>query len=306
MSNPNTSISNSKSDKKKEEHKRDLNNYDDALKSYYTLKLTYEYNIRSSKEKIIENGEGKKTESEIRKELKAFVPQCVQCRKSGGTLFAYDKDSKTLIAKCKATSAPCNLDIRLYKGRNKDICDEMDKMEATLRQLKDEFVFYKMQHVHKYYDDEQKFAQKMRNKMDEFDKFKEGTYKSVVEQYLKYTNDKERTEKAQHLKMQIYNLTSSLKSELSEYIDARESDQSNVRSIVAQQYNLLMPDIEKLAETNNEVRYVDIHSQQKKKIEGDGSVTTEINEVVYMYSDNDKRMRVEGDKPSVVSFVGGL
>jgi len=101
------------------------------VKQYYELKQKYQERINNKKIKIRKNNA--LTTKEKRAQYKKIVPKCVNCDKSGGTLF--EEKNGMLKAVC-ASKTPCNLNINIKRVRYDNMRDldiENDKVSENLK-----------------------------------------------------------------------------------------------------------------------------------------------------------------------------
>jgi hypothetical protein len=85
----------------------------EAIDRYYKLKGAYDKKYNNAKKKLTAPGKGLSTR-EIKRKLKNLRIGCVNCKKSGGTIFT--NKSRLLTAKC-GHEEPCALDIQIQKGK---------------------------------------------------------------------------------------------------------------------------------------------------------------------------------------------
>ena len=115
----------------------------DAMKHYYKLKQQYDNILQKQKLKIINNETLSKKEKRDR--FIRIQRKCINCKKSGGTIFTNINDR--LKAICGSTE-PCNLNIELFKSKFTDSREELrlylsdlDKNKTIIIMTKLDFLF---------------------------------------------------------------------------------------------------------------------------------------------------------------------
>ena len=82
-----------------------------AITDYYKLKQKYENKIAIEKKKILENDS--LTSKEKHKKFLQIKKTCINCKKSGGTIFS--NNNNNISAVCGAIN-PCKLNIQINRG----------------------------------------------------------------------------------------------------------------------------------------------------------------------------------------------
>ena len=91
--------------------------YKEAFDAYYSLKRQYDNQVERQKRKIIAN-----TNMSLREKqnaIKNIDVKCINCKKSGGTIFKHD--GKRLSAVCGNVEDPCSLHIDIERGTYSNI-----------------------------------------------------------------------------------------------------------------------------------------------------------------------------------------
>ena len=83
----------------------------DAMNNYYKLKSKYETSKENEIKKYISDNELNKKQKRVK--FSRFKPKCVNCNRTGGTVFS--NKNRLLTAVCKV-SPPCKLNIQIQLG----------------------------------------------------------------------------------------------------------------------------------------------------------------------------------------------
>lgn len=102
----------------------------EAIDNFYKLKQKYDFSIEKNKKKIMANDA--LTVNMKRQKIKEIKKKCVNCGKSGGTIFRNVDD--TLIATC-GNSNPCNLNINIKRGNFSNIRTECYNLQETINEI---------------------------------------------------------------------------------------------------------------------------------------------------------------------------
>ncbi len=121
-----------------------------AIDNYYKLKQKYEKQIEEYTLKLRKNESLNKTEK--RRLFKAFQPKCVNCKKTGGSVFT-NKD-RVLKATCGNTSEPCKLNIEINQGRYESIIALDENYSKNVDIIKTKIIMTKLDFLFGYIGDE--------------------------------------------------------------------------------------------------------------------------------------------------------
>jgi hypothetical protein len=121
---------------------------EEAMTRYYKLKGDYDKKYNNAKKKLTAAGKGLSVR-EIKKKLKNLRIGCVNCKQSGGTIFADPINGRSLLtAKCGHAKSPCALDIQIQQGKwmllptaAKMTQDSLNSIKADIIDLKLDLLF---------------------------------------------------------------------------------------------------------------------------------------------------------------------
>ena len=120
---------------------------------YYKLKQSYEKKRDKQKEKLIKNEEGlslKERRTQYRK-LKVKV-KCINCNKSGGTIFSSNQG--VLTAVCGNKESPCDLNIEISKDTFDNIRNISYTNNSKIYKLKLKIISAKLDYLFGYISQE--------------------------------------------------------------------------------------------------------------------------------------------------------
>jgi len=126
----------------------DSSKAEEAMIRYYKLKGEYDVKYNNAKKKLTASSRGLSV-GEIKKKLKNLRIGCVNCKKSGGTIFTDPINGRSLLtAKCGHTEAPCALDIQIQQGKwmllpaaAQMTQDSLNEIKANIIDLKLDLLF---------------------------------------------------------------------------------------------------------------------------------------------------------------------
>ena len=142
-------------------------NFKDALSTYYQLKGKYENKINKSIQDIALNKSLSKSEKQIA--YQNLKKKCINCGKSGGTLFGQTKNMLT--AKCGNQEKPCNLNIELEKASYTLLPNDLVENNNNLIFLKNKIIDSKLDYLFGFEDKD--------NTLQKFSEFKDDLVKQV-------------------------------------------------------------------------------------------------------------------------------
>ena len=137
---------NIKADEKKIKEEK----FNEAVNSFYKLKQQYENSYDNQKKKIVQNQV--LTKKEKRAKLAKIIPLCINCKKSGGTIFTIEYNY--LKATCGAET-PCKLNIEIGKGTYQNIRDDYFNTIIRLKNLKKLIIDIKLKYLYGTYNEEE-------------------------------------------------------------------------------------------------------------------------------------------------------
>lgn len=198
--------------------KEEIPSFDDALNEYFKLKNTFENQLNTYKNKIINNPT--LSNREKRTEYLKLMPKCVNCKRPSkrGTIFsqtytpADDKieSHRILQASCGDLADPCNLDIEIQ-------LDKIEPIETLLNDIKNETKEYK----NKIINDKNRLLFGIidtETAIENFDRNKSyitditSIYEMYLDIYNKVTDNPEKKLELDDALVQSYNLINEIKS----------------------------------------------------------------------------------------------
>jgi len=167
-----------------------MNEFDEKLTKYYTLKNNYLENIEKLKTQLFDKD--KLSRKEKQKLFLEKKPKCINCHRNVGTIFEIKTNelTKTLKATCGDTQEPCPLHLELklgyyllYTQDFKNATEKISKLKLEIILLKNNLLFH--------------YGNKI-NLMKKFNELKEELtseielYDFTLSQYHKFLNIKEK------------------------------------------------------------------------------------------------------------------
>lgn len=246
-------------DEAKGDEDEDKINYLDSLSDYFKLKQKYEETLYKNKKKAYENAP---TKSMGKKRAARVVPQCIQCKQPGGTLFS--KKDRTLYAVCGNKSSPCALNIELYNGSY----HWLDKWlvifgEEELVNTKKNIICKKLDSIF-HYENETIALKKFKENMEEFTLMNDETNETYVKNDQLYKDDV-REELRKRKTQQMYDLMGSIKELITQY--KQDGNTQLLRAAVELQVNELNPEIQNLRMLRYEI--MEMHLKTGRKSGGE-------------------------------------
>ncbi len=145
-----------------------------AITDYYKLKQKYENKIAIEKKKILENDS--LTSKEKHKKFLQIKKTCINCKKSGGTIFS--NNNNNISAVCGATN-PCKLNIQINRGYYFNIRQEDFDLTNEIDDIKNSIILSKLKLLFNFNDED--------TTLKEFETFKKDLT-SITEYLLKIRN----------------------------------------------------------------------------------------------------------------------
>jgi len=215
-----------------------------AIDNYFKLKQKYEKQINEYIKKISKNEA--LTKKEKQSLFKQFQPKCVNCKKSGGTLFT-NKD-RVLKAKC-GSAEPCKLDIEINEGQYANVISLDENYSKNVDAIKTKIIMTKLDFLFGYIADETVA-------FDNFDKLRKnlGNYMQaqllVQKKYNEVAHNQEKKEAIEKAKEKLYR-------EVEELKDIYKMYQDNPRDVyVTDMVEKNIDIIQPLADKIRDMKYV--------------------------------------------------
>jgi hypothetical protein len=121
----------------------------EKLNEYYKLKNKYENKRQSQINTILKND--KLTMKQKQEKFRKLNTNCINCGRNVGTIF--NNDGGVLTAICGDNVSPCNLDIKLNRGKFLNLEELIDVFQSGVDELKEEIIATKMDLLFIYYLD---------------------------------------------------------------------------------------------------------------------------------------------------------
>ena len=112
----------------------------EKLNEYYKLKNKYENKRQSQINTILKND--KLTMKQKQEKFRKLNTNCINCSRKVGTIFK--SESGILTAICGDNKSPCNLDIKLNRGKFLNLEEMIDVFQTGVDELKEEIIATKM------------------------------------------------------------------------------------------------------------------------------------------------------------------
>ena len=137
------SISSQQNQEEIDEYLENIKYVADKLKKYYAYKSAYESEIKDKKRQIRTRYPNK---DERRQKLRAYVPNCISCKRAVSSIFSKERRGGTyhLIGKCGNTNEPCSLNIDISLGKPTSLIKEKEQQEAKMQELIKQIITIKM------------------------------------------------------------------------------------------------------------------------------------------------------------------
>lgn len=245
---------------------------DEAVYTYYKLKNSYEIENDIIKKEIIKSD---KSWKEKRKEYKKYKPKCINCKKTGGTIFLeeYEKkdgiDSRVLMAHCGNKENPCPLDIKIYLGRISSYKDVIIENKEVIKECKNNIIKHKNDTIFGYIEKEKA--------IEEFTSLKEELEMNIDynEYILTITDETEREKIIESLQKDIIKDIQAIKNLMCEYDTSKNV--KYIEDVITLYKNELYVKIEQMNKLKYPIRYV-----EKNKINKNDK--DDKNDVMYIYN----------------------
>lgn len=216
-----------------------------SIGEYFKLKTKYEKQFVDLKTKLHKNeGLSKKEKHTL---FKDFVPKCVNCKGSGGSIFT-NKD-RVLKATCGATANPCKLDIEINQGKYANILNLDENYSKNVDSIKTKIIMTKLDFLFGYIDNENAA-------FENFDQLRKnlGNYSKaqlmVQKKYNEVANNPEK-------KAQISKVESQLYAEIADLRNIYKLYQENPRaSFIKEMVEKYLEIIQPLADKIQKMKYV--------------------------------------------------
>jgi hypothetical protein len=193
-------------------------NFENVLNDFYKLKSKYEDINAKNRKAIINNSQLSKKEKQ--REFQRLKPKCINCKKTGGTLFTnalIDKrdSSRKLSAVCGVKENPCNLKMVIKISPYYLLSGILTEQEQDIKEYKNKIIALKNSILFGY-----STLEKVMHQFDEYKKLISNSmeiYSSYLEEYSSVTDNKATKEETTRKKIEIQGFISNIKDAVSEF-----------------------------------------------------------------------------------------
>lgn len=194
-----------------------MNEFNEKLSKYYTLKNNYRENVEKLKTNLFEKKELSKKEK--RKLFSEKQPQCINCFRDVGTIFEIENQdiTKILKAKCgdKINPCPLNLELKmgyylLYTEDFKNALEKINNLKVQIILLKNNLMFHygnKIEMMKKFNEIKEELVSEIE------------LYEFSLSQYDKFLQLKDKERNHNHILNEIENAVDFFQSKCKEYIN---------------------------------------------------------------------------------------
>ena len=227
--------------------------YIEALHEYFKLKRTYETNLHEDKKNAYEKGSNKKTK---RRMVSRVIPKCINCKKSGGTLFTSKDESYYAICGSKT---PCNLNIELHNGFYYETKrNVLNTLLDDLNEIKTNMIVEKLNNVFNYTNEETS-VKLFKGHLTQFN-YLNKECAELLEQCNNEYKDKLREEKIAAKQQQVYTILDSIKELINQY--KKDGNTDLLKNAVEIQIKELNPEIHNLRLLKYEIMEMDFTTKR--------------------------------------------
>lgn len=211
---------------------------DDQITKYYKLKQRYEDKIKRLKMRIIRDPNLSSKDKRAR--VNMIKKECIACKRSGGTVFAVDGND--LIATCGHTAEPCDLDLRVPRGKYVDVRELLNRYQKLLNKRKVGIIRTKLDLLFANTDEKtalEKF-ESLKNGMDRYS----STIEMLSDHYIKTISNNDKLNKIKSIENEFFVMKEELSRMIAEYKE--DSRQELLVDIVQLYTERLLPTAESL------------------------------------------------------------
>ncbi len=235
------------------DHKFMDHKFINAMKHYYKLKQQYDASLQKQKLNIMSKTLLSKREK--RKRIMQLQHKCINCKKSGGTIFTIKNDR--LKAVC-GSSEPCHLNIELAKAKYIDSQEEYRLYKSDLEQYKTSIIMTKLDFLFGYKSEEETLSlfekrnleiAKITDKMFQL----ENSINTII-------NNKETQQTIKQLKKTLYENIYEIKNIYKEYLVDNKTD------MITDMVEIYITKIRPIVEEIRNLNYMNTRVEHSEKI----------------------------------------
>jgi len=228
-----------------------------SIGEYFKLKTKYEKQFGDLKTKLHKNeGLSKKEKHKL---FKDFIPKCVNCKGSGGSVFSH-KD-RVLKATCGAAK-PCKLDIEINQGKYANIINLDENYSKNVDTIKTKIIMTKLDFLFGYIDNENAA-------FDNFDQLRKnlGNYTKaqlmVQKKYNEIANNLETKARISRAETQLYAEIAELRNIYKLYKENPRA--SFIKEMVEKYLNVIQPLAEKIQKMKYVITAIEVDNEDDRK-----------------------------------------
>lgn len=224
--------------------------YLEAFKTYYTLKYDYERKLQKMKRRIFNDTDT--TKKDKRAQLAKLQIKCINCKRTGGTIFA--QDGKNLRATCGIISDPCQLNIDITRGGYQNAFKLLQVSQSNTEEKKTDIIKSKLDLLFNY-STETETAEHFEEILNDYNDNEESVkiIQSAIDDIAYNPEQKQRLDDK---KLELFNLTAEIKKKTQHY--KKKKDPTIIAQITETTINEITPianEIRTLSYSNNRVSY---------------------------------------------------
>ena len=229
-----------------------------ALAQYFKLKTTYEQQFVILKTKIRKTEDLSKVERQ--RMFKNFNPKCVNCKKSGGTLFS--NKNRVLKASCGSTSEPCKLDIEINLGKYANIINLDENYSKNMDTIKTKIILTKLDFLFGYIENENAAFEnfdELRKNIENYTKAQD----LIQKRYNEIAHNPAKKKTISKAETQLYTEISELKHIYKLYQENPKI--SFIKEMVEKYVSLITPLLEEIQKNKYVINTIEVDNDDEKR-----------------------------------------
>jgi hypothetical protein len=207
--------------------------YKSALNKYYNLKRQYDDKFNAAKNKLLKNPT--LSIADKKRKLAQIKRKCINCGKSGGTLFS--DENGVLSAACGHSADPCDLNIRIVRAQFMPSYEVMEKFSKDITQTKGKIIAKKYDMLFGYTNEQVALKQFQQMKKDLSSEAL--IYEAAMGKYMDATGTVAEKEQLKIKELQRYQQIQNIRKLVDEY--KKEGERAQLEQMVDVYVNGLQP-----------------------------------------------------------------
>jgi hypothetical protein len=229
----------------KPESDKTESNYIESLHEFFRLKNEYE----TKKHKMMRDAyRNEPTKKLGRLAALSVKPQCINCKRSVGTVFS-NRDNSKYKAICGDSSNPCNLNIQIYNGACFNLPYLLNIYSEELEDVKDSIIRQKLDTLFNYVTEEKSISL-FKKELENYNKDSK-MHKELLDHYNELYNNNYKQEQIKKKSEEIQSLISKVHYLLEEYEKTENTE--ILKLAMTTQVNELYPEIRNMKLLKNEI-----------------------------------------------------